>query len=113
MFAPLQVFGQNLIETGAIGKTRQRRCARPRCEFDLVLVANTRGHVENDFDIERYAIDDRALRGDQRRQDGTVGMADIRFLQHVATFLGQHQAWSRQTADLAFAISVFPLISSI
>jgi hypothetical protein len=45
------------------------------------------GNVDNDLDIERNTFNDSSLRGNQRRQDRSVGMLYIDFFQNICAVL--------------------------
>jgi len=89
---PLHMRGNHFIETGSVWKSREgiRSCRRTQRKFDFVLVSNTRGDIEKDFDVERNIIHNRALRGNQCRNDRAVGVPDIDLLQHIASILREH-----------------------
>ncbi|WP_309232584.1 hypothetical protein [Rhizobium leguminosarum] len=109
--------GNHFIETGSVWKSREgiRSCRRTQRKFDFVLVSNTRGDIEKDFDVERNIIHNRALCGNQCRNDRAVGVPDIDLLQHIASILREHamSAITCRAADGSLLdVSVLPRISS-
>lgn len=109
--------GKHFIETGSVWKSREgiRSCRRTQRKFDFVLVSNTRGDIGKDFDVERNIIHNRALRGNQCRNDRAVGVPDIDLLlQHIASILREHamSAITCRAADGSpLDVSVLPRIS--